>query len=148
MSTASNKATVRRYFEEALDKANLEILGEIVATDCLIHRPEAKEPIRGLVAFKQVVGRILGVYSEFRTTIHDVIAEDDRVVCRLTHRTINRGKWTSRLGSHDVAGKPVSWSAIAIFRLRDGMIAEQWVCRDELAMLIDLDLLAPLRPPT
>jgi len=51
MSTASHKATVRRYFEEALDKRNLDILNEIVAIDCLIHRPEAKEPIRGLTAF-------------------------------------------------------------------------------------------------
>ena len=115
MSTASYKATVRRYFEEALDKRNLDILDEIVASDCLIHRPEAQEPIRGLSAFKQGLGRILQVYSEFSTIIHDLIAEDDRVACRLSHRAVNRGEWTSRLGRHDVAGKPVSWPAIAIF---------------------------------
>jgi predicted ester cyclase len=120
MSTASLKATVRRYFEEALDKRNLDVLDEIVATDCLIHRPEAQEPIRGLSAFKQGLGRILEVYSEFSTTIHDLIAEDNRVACRLTDRAVNRGEWTSRLGRHDVAGKPVSWPAIAIFRFREG----------------------------
>lgn len=138
MSTASCKAIVRRYFEEALDKKQLDVLDEIVATDCIIHRPEAQEPIRGLTAFKQVLGRILQVYSEFRTTIHDLIAEDDRVACRLSHRAVNRGEWTSRLGRHDVAGKPVIWPAIAIFRFRDGKIAEEWVCRDELGMLIQL----------
>ena len=147
MSAASNKATVRRYFEEALDKRNLEVLDEIVAADCVIHRPEAQEPIRGLTSFKQVLGRILQVYSEFRTTIHDVIAEDDRVACRLNHRAVNRGEWTSRLGRHDVAGKPVNWSAIAIFRIRDGKIAEEWVSRDELGMLIELGVLAPSTRP-
>ena len=145
MSTASHKETVRRYFEEAVGKINLDVLDEIVAIDCLIHRPEAQEPIRGLNAFKQGLGKILQVYSEFSTTIHDLIAEDDRVACRLSHRAVNRGEWTSRLGRHDVTGKPVSWPAIVIFRFREGKIAEEWVSRDELGMLIELGLVAPSR---
>ena len=141
MSTESNKATVRRYFEEALDKRRLDILDEIVATDCIIHRPEASEPIRGLEAFRRALERILNVYGEFTTTIHDLIAEDDRVACRLSHRAVNRREWTSRLGTHAVAGKTVTWPAVAIFRVRDGKIAEEWVSRDELGMLIDLGVL-------
>jgi steroid delta-isomerase-like uncharacterized protein len=141
MSVASHKAIVRRYFEAALDKRRLDILDEIVARDCIIHRPEASEPIRGLEAFKQVLERILDVYSEFTTTVHDLIAEEDRVACRLSHRAVNRGEWTSRLGTHAVAGKTVSWPAIAIFRFHDGKIAEEWVNRDELGMLIELGVL-------
>jgi predicted ester cyclase len=41
-----------------------------------------------------------------------------------------------------VSGKTVSWPAIAIFRIRDGKIAEEWVNRDELGMLIELGVLA------
>jgi len=126
MSIASNKAIVRRYFEEAVDKGNLDILDEIVNKDCIIYRPEGPEPIRGLEAFKQTLERILQVYSEFTTTIHDLIAEEDRVACRLSHRAVNRDEWTSRIGRHAVAGKTVSWPAIAIFRIRDGKIAEEW----------------------
>jgi predicted ester cyclase len=145
MSTESNKATVRLYIEEVLDKGNLALLDEIVATDCIIHRPELQEPLRGITAFRQALERILQVYSEFHTTIHDLIAEDDRVTIRLSHRTVNRGEWTSRLGRHDVAGKPVSWSAITIFRFHDGKIVEEWVCRDELGMLIELGVVTPSR---
>jgi predicted ester cyclase len=140
MSTESNKEIVRCYFEEALDKRNLDVLEEIVATDCIIHRPEASEPIRGLEDFKRALKKILQVYSEFNTTIYDLIAEEDRVACRLSHRAVNRGEWTSRLGKHAVAGKTVTWPAIAIFRVRDGKIAEEWVCRDELGMLIELEV--------
>ena len=75
MSTAAYKAIVRRYFEEALDKGKLDVLDEIVTLDCLIHRPETQEPIRGLAAFKQCLEGILQAYSEFSTTIHDLIAE-------------------------------------------------------------------------
>lgn len=142
MSIESNKKIVRRYIEEALDKRRLEILGEIVAADCIIHRPEVSEPIRGLEAFRRALERIFQVYSEFTTTIHDLIAEEDRVACRLSHRAVNRGEWTSRLGRHAVAGKTVSWPAIAIFRFRDEKIAEEWVNRDELGMLIELGVLA------
>ena len=140
MSTASCKAILRRYFEEALDKRKLEILDEIVAIDCLIHRPETQQPITGLTAFKQCLEGILQVYSEFSTTIHDLIAEDDRVARRFSHRAVNRGEWNSRLGRHDVSGKPVSWPAIAVFRFRDGRIAEEWLSRDELGMLIQLSI--------
>jgi predicted ester cyclase len=142
MSTEFNKAIVRRYFEEVLDKSKLDILDEIVATDCVIHRPETSEPIRGLEAFRSALERILQVYSDFTTIIHDLIAEEDRVACRLSHQAVNRGEWTSRLGTHTVAGKSVTWPAIAIFRIRDGKIAEEWVSRDELGMLIGLGVLA------
>ena len=140
MSTDDNKAIVRRYFEEVLDSRRLDVLDEIVAIDCIIHRPEAPEPIRGLEPFKHALEGILQVYSEFTTTIHDLIAEEDRVACRLSHRAVNRGEWTSRLGRHDVAGKPVSWPAITIFQFRDRKIAEEWVSRDELGMLIQLGI--------
>ena len=142
MSTESNKAIVRRYFEEVLDKSKLDILDEIVATDCVIHRPETSEPIRGLEAFRSALERILQVYSDFTTIIHDLIAEEDRVACRLSHQAVNRSEWTSRLGTHTVARKSVTWPAIAIFRIRDGKIAEEWVSRDELGMLIELGVLA------
>lgn len=148
MSTESNKKIVRRYFEDVLDQRNLDVLDEIVATDCIIHRPEASEPIRGREAFKRALERILQVYSEFTTTVHDLIAEEDRVACRLSHQAVNRGEWTSRLGRHDVAGKPVDWPAIAIFRFRDGKIAEEWVSRDELGMLIELGVLASTEKST
>jgi hypothetical protein len=62
----------------------------------------------------------------------------------LSHRAINRGEWTSRLGKHAVAGKTVTWPAIAIFRFHDGKIAEEWVNRDELGMLIDLSVLSSI----
>jgi steroid delta-isomerase-like uncharacterized protein len=144
MSADSNKAIVRRYFKEALDKRNLDMLDEIVAKDCVIHRPEVSEPIRGLEAFKHALQRIREVYSEFTTTIDDLIAEEDRVACRLSHRAVHGGEWTSRLGRYGVAGKKINWPAIAIFRIRDGKIAEEWVSRDELGMLIDLGVLSSI----
>lgn len=134
MSIESNKAIVRRYFEEVLDQHNLDILDEMVTMDCVIHRPEVSDPIRGLEAFRQALERILQVYSEFKTTIHDVIAEEDRVACRLSHRAVNRSQWTSRLGTHAVAGKTVTWRQSQFFDFtivrspKNGLVGTSWAC--------------------
>ena len=136
-----NKTIVARYFAEAVDKRNPDILDRFFTQDCVIHRSEASGPIVGLDNFKKALGRVVDTYSEFTTSIHDLFAAGDRVTCRFSHRAVNRGEWKSRIGHHSVAGKSVGWSAIAIFRIRDGKIAEEWVCRDELGMLISLGVL-------
>jgi predicted ester cyclase len=147
MSTASHKEIVRRYFSEVVDKRNEDILDELWTPDCVIHRPDGPTII-GLREFKRgLKERVLDVYSEFITTIHDLIAEGDLVACRLSHRAVHRGDWTSRLGRHAVAGRAVSWSSNTNFRFRDGKIAEEWVERDELGMLIQLGVVASSGEP-
>ena len=140
MNPAANKAIARRYFSEMVDKRSDKLLEELWTEDCVVHRPEVSATIKGREAFRQAFNRVVGPYSEFRTTIHDLIAENDLVVCHLSHRVVHRGgDWTSRLGCHAVVpGKVVTWLSLTMFRIRDGKIAEEWVCRDELGMLMQL----------
>jgi len=147
MSAEANKQIVRRYFEEAVDKRNADLLDRLFAADCVIHRPEVPQPIVGLDNFRRAFEGVVGTYSHLVTTIYDMVAEGDRVAVRLHHKTVNRAKWTSRIGRHDVAAKPVSWAAMAIFRIHEGKIAEEWVCRDELGMLIELGVLPSRTAP-
>jgi len=145
MDTAVNKAIARRYFSEMVDKRSDKLIEELWTEDCVVHRPEVSAAIKGREAFRQAINRVVGPYSEIKTTIHNLVAENDLVVCHLSHRVVHRaGNWTSRLGEHAVAeGKVVTWSALALFRIRDGKIAEEWVCRDELGMLIQLGVVVP-----
>jgi predicted ester cyclase len=148
MSTAAHKEIVRRYFSEVVDKKKTDILDELWTPDCVVHRPDGPTII-GLENFKRgVKQRVLDVYSEFITTIHDLIAENDLVSCRLSHRAVHRGDWTSRLGRHSVPGRAVNWTSITNFRFRDGKIAEEWVERDELGMLIQLGVVTSSSKPT
>ena len=147
MDPAANKAIARRYFSEMVDKRSDKLLEELWTEDCVVHRPEVSATIEGREAFRQAFNRVVGPYSEIMTTIHALIAENDLVVCHLSHRVVhNGGEWTSRLGSYTVAaGKVVTWQAITMFRIRDGKIAEEWVCRDELGMLMQLSVMRPLK---
>jgi predicted ester cyclase len=141
VSIETSKKIVCRYFEEAVDQGRVDLLEELFTPDCIIHRPEAQEPLKGLEGIRGVITGVADKYSDFKTTIYDLIGEGDRVVARLSHRAVQRGEWKSRIGRHAVDGKIVDWSAIAIFQIKDGKIAEEWVCRDELGMLIQLGVI-------
>ena len=141
MSIEKNKEIVTGYFSEVVDKLNIDLLGQYYTDDCIIHRPEVSKPIIGIENFKTGLARVIDSYSSIKTTIHDLFGADDRVSCRLNHLAVHRDNWKSRIGYHEVAGKTVGWSAITIFRIEGDKIAEEWVCRDELGMLIELGII-------
>jgi ketosteroid isomerase-like protein len=141
MSSETNKATVRAYFR-ALDSGDVPALEGLFTEDCLIYRPGLAEPLRGLEAIRQIVRNAKRNYSRMDSEIHDLVAEGDLVSCRLTHNVTMAGIWTSRLGTHDVTGRSLTWHPLVLFRFRGDRIAVEWVCRDELGMAIDLGIVA------
>ena len=106
--------------------------------DCVIHRPEVSEPIQGLEAFRKALERILQVYSEFKTTIHDVIAEEDRrVACRLSYQVCEvvanaqkseveiSAKWWERRS----LGRQSQFFDFTIVRSpKNGLVGTSWAC--------------------
>ena len=139
MTTEENKALVKRYFE-AVDQAEFDLVDGMFTVDCVFHRGDYADPLRGIAAVKAVVVQVHELYQGFKTTIYDLIGEDDLVACRLKHNAVLRGEFPSRIGTFDVAGRPIEWSANVIFRFEDGMIAGEWIARDELGILIDLGI--------
>jgi len=138
----SGKAVVARYFE-ALDAGDPGVIPELFAEDCRIYRPELPEPLVGSRAVQLVVTMAHQIYQSFRTTVLDLVEDGDVVVMRHRHDAVYRGDWRTRIGTFAVAGRPTSWEAMALFRLRDGRIVEERVFRDELGMLLDVGVIGP-----
>ena len=138
---AIHEELVRRYFHEILDRGQIELIDEIFHPQCIMHRPAGT--VVGIDGVRGVAERRKETFSQFETQIHDIFGAGDRLVARLTHRGVGGGFWRSRLGSYDVTGKTVTWDAIAIFRFEDQKIIEEWVSRDELAMVLQFGLLQP-----
>ena len=93
---------------------------------------------------QRVVGLARQIYERFETTPLDLFEVDDAVILRLRHDAVHRGEWRTRLGTFDVAGKPVSWEALVLFRLRGDRIVEERVFRDELGMLLQVGAVEPV----
>ena len=132
---------VLSFFHDVLDGRKSELLDDLFQPDCVIHRPEGT--LKGLAGIRGVVSNNIAAYSKFETEVHDIFESGDRVVARISHRATGAGVFRSRIGTYNTNGKLVSWDAIAIFRIRDQKIAEEWVSRDELGILLGLGALKP-----
>jgi predicted ester cyclase len=83
---------------------------------------------------------VLQDYIAFVSELSGLMAEGDMVAVRVRHRVRARPhSFRSRVGEVVIsAEQDLEWQAIVQFRLRDGKIAEEWVMRDELAMLAQI----------
>ena len=133
-----NKAVVQRYFSEVLDQKKIELMPELIARDVVLHRPGFD--VTGLDAAMQRLRAVLQDYAAFSTELSGLMAEGDMVSVRVRHRTrVRPHAFRSRAGDVIIsAEKALDWTAIAQFHLKDGKIAEEWVMRDELGMLVQM----------
>lgn len=135
---ARNKVVVERYFREVLDRKQVDLLPELFARDIVLHRPGLD--VTGLDAAMRRLRDVLESYAVFSSELSGLIAEGDMVAVRVHHRArVRPHTFHSRAGSvkldHEQA---LEWTAIVELRLKDGKIAEEWVMRDELAMLLQI----------
>jgi predicted SnoaL-like aldol condensation-catalyzing enzyme len=135
---ARHKAVVERYFSEVLDQGRIELMPELMTPDVVLHRPGFD--VSGLNAAMQRLRSVLQDFSAFSSELSGLIAEGDMVAVRVQHRTRARPHvFHSRAGDVGIDTEmALEWTAIAQFRLKDGRIAEEWVMRDELGMLMHI----------
>jgi len=137
LSLEQNKALVRRVLEEVWSQGNLAAIDELYAADFVSHQPgDAAGPrgARGLEALKTFVREFREAFPDFHDVVDDQVAEGDRVVTRFTSAGTHRGA----LMGIAPTNREVRWSGVAIDRIVDGRIAENWVSWDMLGMLRQL----------
>jgi steroid delta-isomerase-like uncharacterized protein len=123
---AENKLLARRYFEQILNDGNFSVADTLLASDFIFRNP----PIvaQGVNEFKTVIDSVRRAFPDLHFTIHDEIAEGDKVVIRWTVTGTQRGDF---LG-HAASGKTIDVTGINIFRMEGGRIQEIWVNMDRL----------------
>jgi len=133
-----NKAVIERYFHEVLDQKKFDLMPELMAPDVVLHRQGFD--VTGVDAAMQRLRATLQDYTAFRSELSGLIAEDDMVAVRITHRTkVRPHTFRSRAGEMRVGKEQdLNWTAIVQFRLKNGKIVEEWVMRDELGMLVQM----------
>jgi predicted SnoaL-like aldol condensation-catalyzing enzyme len=133
-----NKAVVERYFRDVLDGGRIELMPELFTRDVVLHRPGFD--VNGIDAAMQRLRAVLREFSTFSSELSGLMAEGDLVAARVSHRTrVRPHAFRSRAGETLLAREQaLDWTAIAQFRLKDGKIAEEWVMRDELGMLLQM----------
>jgi steroid delta-isomerase-like uncharacterized protein len=124
VSIEEDKTFVRRFLEKAWNEGDLSVIDECLAEDYVVHDPSAIGRPPGPDVYRQAVTRFRAACPDLHTTVEDMIAEGDRVAVRLTDRFTPQREWMGMAPT----GQPVTVTAMCIYRLADGKIAEQWVC--------------------
>jgi ketosteroid isomerase-like protein len=139
VSTEDNKALVRRYFE-AGDRDDLSAWDQICSPDMVLN-PGFGEPIRGLDAVKAFTAGFHSAFSHLFLTVHDLIAEDDRVAARWTAGGTHTAPLGSPGGPIPPTGKQMAMQGISIVRLAHGKIVEERVQPDMLGAMQQLGVI-------
>ena len=139
MSTEENKALVLRYFEEVWGKGDFAVEQEVFATDFIDHNPYPSQP-SGLEGHHHVVVLIRNAFPDFQYTLEEMIADQDKVVDRLTFRATHTGLFMNI----PPTGKQVTFTGIDIIRFEGGKIVELWHQEDMLGLLQQLGVIPPM----
>ena len=120
-----NKQIIRRYYNDLWNKWNLALANELVASDVSFRGSLAVE-VQGLEGFKSYMNMVRAAFPDFHNTIEDLIAEDSKVVARLTYNATHRGE----IFGVAPTGKKIEYSGVAIFHIVDHKIVNGWVLGD------------------
>lgn len=121
MSVETNKAAIRRFFEEVLPAGDVDGVDALVGSAIVDHNPTPGQPA-GAAGIRHVVRTLHGAHVDLRVTVDDLVGEGDRVAARWTLRGIQTGP----LFGVPPSGGRVEASAFVIFRFADGKVVERW----------------------
>jgi steroid delta-isomerase-like uncharacterized protein len=122
MSTEANKVLVRRFYDEVTNGRNVAALDELLAPNFAGFTGEGAEYGQNREEFKQMLSTMLNAFPDHHQTIHDWIAEGDKVVTRWTAQ----GTHLREYAGIAPTGKQVKITGMDIFRVVDGKIVEVW----------------------
>jgi steroid delta-isomerase-like uncharacterized protein len=133
--TQKNKDLVTRYIA-ALNAHDMDAVEALTAPDLRNHAAIADA--QGAAGLKRIMTKLLKAMPDMKMTCEDVIAEGDKVVCRVRVRGTQTGPFEMTVLPLPASGREVSTEQIHLFRISEGRIVEHWGARDDIGMLRQL----------
>ncbi len=132
---------VRKIYEEAYNKGNLDALDDIIDTNYTRHHPPMKK-VQGLENYKKFIAEVLGAYSNFEMVIEEIITNENRTVVRLTLTGKNTGRLPTVQSSP--TGIEVAMPSCVVSAWENGKIVEEWAYNDYLGLTYQLGIMPVL----
>ncbi len=132
-----NKQVIRDLLAAA-DAHDYETLRSFYADDYVDHAPsEARSKATGVDALMEVFEAVGAAFPDTRHTIHDLVAEGDRVALHVSAA----GTHSGGLWGIAATGARIEQTALVLYRVVDGRIAERW-CPHQPGVVEQLERLA------
>lgn len=133
MSAESNRALIRRFYDEGWNANDLDVYDELVTDDFVDHQAVPGLP-PGREGFKMLNVMFRSAFPDVYVTVDEVVAEDDKVGCRWRSGGTHQGE----LFGIPPTGKTVEITATVFYRVDDGRLAEGWINRDDVGLMRQL----------
>ena len=136
MTIEDNTALVRRLFE-ALNRGIADVNAlrpDAFASDEVFH--VGGHPL-DYAAHADFDAMLLRAFPDLQFTLDDLLADGEQVVARFTAR----GTQTDVFQGIPATGRSAVVSGIAIYRLDEGKVVEQWLEYDQLGLLQQLGVI-------
>lgn len=124
------RSVVAGFFAEALNRRDLPAFDRFCAEAYVWHGMAGVE-VSGREAFKREVGLLFQAFPDVSVEVLDIVVGGDRAAVRFRESGTHLG---------DFAGVPptarvVMWDGVAIYRVADGLLVEEWSVSDRLTIL-------------
>jgi C-1 hydroxylase len=133
MTKENNKAIIESYVD-TWNRGDIEALSQFWGAEM---RHYTRTRAQGYAEVKHVVDSFMRAFPDLRFHIDDIVAENDRVVTRMTATATNTGEYMGM----PPTGRKINCTVLGIARLSDGKIVEHWGVTDELAMMSQLGVI-------
>jgi predicted ester cyclase len=135
----ANKATVRRLIEEVQNRHDLARIDAFFAPNFINHleAPDLSSELNAAERAKSVFRQLFTAFPDLHVTIHDQVAEGDRVV---THKSFHGTHQGPFMGVAPT-GRQIEFAVIDILRLENDKVVEHWAVQDRLALMQQLGML-------
>ncbi len=113
-TTEKNKELVKTVFTEMVSKQNYTLVDTFFATNIFDHGALEGQQ-QGREGFKKAVTEFLGMFSYVEINVEEILADGDIVASRET--------WKVTMAS---TRKILSGETMHFFRIKDGLITDEW----------------------
>jgi steroid delta-isomerase-like uncharacterized protein len=146
--TEEQAKAIGDWYLKARNEANLALLDNIYSPEVVVHDPSRPESIVGLEALKsQYMGTHTAI-PDVKFSLDDMYLKGDKMAWVFTMSGTVTGPIQTPLGNLPATGKTFRLSGVAIDRIVEGKIAEEWVYFNVLDILQPMGFsLTPPQPP-
>lgn len=131
--SSSPVEVVTRFIDEVINGGDAALIDELWAPDMSWHGGSLGE-FHNREQWKTLAAGAAQAFSGMRLTVHDIVADGEKVAVRFT----NSGRHTGPFLGVEATDKQVEWLGIGMYTVRDGRIVDAWFGEDMLGLLLAL----------
>lgn len=125
----------RKYIDSVYNAHDPDAVDRFFTPDVIVHSvaPDV-ESGRGTDYLKELARTLITAFPDVKLTVEEVVREGDRLAARVTVEGTHKGEFAGIKPT----GRTIKVANFAVYRIRDGKIAEMWSLVDTTQLRVQL----------